>query len=129
MTFITDRTENDVLQRNEKGVYSHEDLNRVESAVAAIAHALKQQGVDLGLAVKTDWAVAGVYTEDNWPTQTQMDRYLGNVKAIKQHFGISVWLPDTLQYLTWEKANAIEQVLQQAWAQVFPTQGKAEEAV
>ena len=37
MQFITDRTHADVLLGNEKGIYSYEDLNRVERAVAQLS--------------------------------------------------------------------------------------------
>lgn len=111
MTFITDRTREDVLLGNEKGFYNHTDLNRVESAVAAISNAL-----GLELSTKTDWAVPDIYSPDTWPTEAQLTRYLSNVTRIRDHFAMDITLPRYMDYLTHDGANAIEQVLQTAWS-------------
>lgn len=127
MNFITDRTYEDVLLGNEKGVYNYTDLNRVESAVAAIRDALLAQGTDLQLTTKTDWAVPFTYSDDNWPTQEQMDRFFSNLKSIREHFAIETELPLSMDYLSHTGANAIEQVLEQAWSILFPTQNESQE--
>lgn len=94
MEFITNRTQHNVdtltrlrrkgwqnLSATERaeylgnaalGAYNYTDLNRVESAVASISSTK-----NLGLVTKTNW--------DAWdtPTQSDMERYLGNVVAIQ----------------------------------------------
>lgn len=117
MNFITDRTYEDVLLRNEKGVYNHTDMNRVESAVAAISHALGLQ-----LTTKTDWAAPGVYSPETWPTGEQLARYLSNVTRIRDYFDMNISLPSYMDYLTYTGANAIERVLHNAWSILFPAQ-------
>lgn len=112
----------------QKGAYNYTDLNRVESAVAEIAKTL---GLDL--RTKTNW------TKWDIPTQSEMDRYLGNVRKIREALGggsgivggilgsftlgkdvlgtskgdtsILPGLPDTMAGLTYEGANNIEKCL------------------
>lgn len=54
------------------GAYNYTDLNRVESAVASISSTK-----NLGLVTKTNWSAWDA------PTQSDMERYLGNVVAIQ----------------------------------------------
>lgn len=124
LNLITDRTQDDVdrvkklaalgwggmssAQQAEwsagmKGAYSHVDLNRVESAVAELAAAM-----GLALTTKTDWTALDV------PKTADMERYLGNINALR---AIVPGLPDTpdtpqsMRGLTWQMANDIEQIL------------------
>ena len=113
MELITDRTEEDVRLRNERGVYGFEDLNRVERAVKAVGEAAVRMDIPLDLEIKLDWGTPGVFPE-NFPTESQMDRYLGNVRAIRDSFGISAPLPQSMNRLTRTGANNIEKVLQKA---------------
>lgn len=55
------------------GAYNYTDLNRVESAVASISSTK-----NLGLVTKTNWSAWDT------PTQSDMERYLGNINAVKQ---------------------------------------------
>ena len=90
-----------------KGAYNYTDLNRVEAAVSELASLF-----GLTLTVKTDW---GLW--DN-PTQSQMERYLGNVVAIRNACPGSVdfpTLPDRMNGLTYEMANNIEKTLSLAY--------------
>lgn len=115
MEFITDRTETDALLGNEKGVYSYTDLNRVEGNVAALAQELREIGFDtLHLTPKTDWGLPGDFSGDSWPTESQMERYLQNVRAINEYFPLqgNGKLPKTMDKLTVETANLIEKVLE-----------------
>ena len=111
MELITDRTQADVLSHTAKGFYNHTDLNRVESAVATLCDLARQLDIHLALTTKTDWAVPGPYSPDTWPTAAQMKRYLGNVRALCQALSLAVSLPDSMAWLTWEKANDIEAAL------------------
>lgn len=112
MNLITDRTESDALLGNENGTYSYTDLNRVETAVSEIAALFPVLGTSLMLTTKTDWGVPGAFSAAEWPVASQMQRYLGNVVAIKNSFGIPVQLPVSMARLTWSGANNIEKVLQ-----------------
>lgn len=109
MEFITDRTGSDVLLGNEKGYYGYRDLNRVESAVAAIA-----SSVGLSLNTKTTWKLGDLIF------RTDMDRYLQNLYSVRDECAkldkqyIEKPLPVSMDDLTWEGANNIEKML--AWA-------------
>ena len=106
MQLITDRTEADVLLGNEKGRYSHTDLNRVESAVAELQRLAGQMDISPGLTTKNDWGLPGSFSSDNWPTESQMQRYLGNVHALCSALEIRTGLPDTMAGLTWQGAES-----------------------
>ena len=110
--FITDRTEADALLGNEKGIYSYTDLNRVESHVSDIASLFPELGFKSDIKTKTDWGLPGNYSKEEYPVQSQMDRYLNNVKKIKDALAISIQLPKSMDNLTWSGANNIEKVLQ-----------------
>lgn len=83
-----------------KGAYNYSDLNRVERAVEEISEAL-----GLGLTTKTNWTMWDV------PRQSEMARYLNNVKAIATAIGSTIELPDSMDKLTYETANDIEKTL------------------
>lgn len=87
-----------------KGAYNYSDLNRVERAVAEIS-----SRVGLGLTTKTNWTMWEV------PTVADMSRYLGNIVAIKEHFGNATALPESMNNLTYEYANNIELILSAAY--------------
>lgn len=91
-----------------KGAYNYADLNRVETAVAALSKAL-----GLGLVTKTDW------TKWDVPTVADMERYIGNVVAIRDACPWDLALPSipaTMNRLSYEGANNIEKLLQSVWA-------------
>lgn len=120
MVFVTDRTEQDVLLGNKKGAYSFEDLNRVEGNVQSLAAILADLGFDdLKLVTKTDWAYPEDFDAASWPLEDQMKRYLGNVRIIQLKFSLPVAgsLPGSMDKLTWESANLIERILENAFAQ------------
>ena len=115
-----------------KGMYSYPDWNRVESAVDYVADELVQADTDLrayasslgvewddlfsvpydpadysDLTIKTDWV------EADKPSASQMQRYINNVNLILSAIPEAsvLWIPDTMDGLTYEYANNIEQVL------------------
>ena len=96
MDLITDRTESDVLLGNEKGTYSHADLNRVEKAVSELAAMITALGFSLVLETKTDWGMPGDFSADEWPAETQMQRYVENVAKIRKVFVIQEKIPETM---------------------------------
>lgn len=90
-----------------KGAYNYTDLNRVETAVAELAVEL---GLDL--VTKTDWTLWDV------PTRSDMERYLGNVVAIRDACPDDIAfppLPVSMSGLGYEGANNIEKVLALAY--------------
>lgn len=112
IALITDRTAADVLNGTEKGVYGYADLNRVESAVEEIGKDFLELGLGSAPTVKTDWGTPGDFSDQTWPVESQMERYLGNIKAIADKFPSNVKLPRSMDSLTWDGANNIEKTLQ-----------------
>ena len=111
MELITNRTEADVLMGTARGTYSFADLNRVETAVKELSEAAKELSVHFMPSVKTDWAYPGTFSADTWPTQSQMLRYLDNVKQLCQKVGVTAKLPSSMENLNWKGANQIEEAL------------------
>lgn len=125
--FITDRTPAEVVRCKElaakgwnnmteaekaewygtamRGAYNYSDLNRVESAVAELSEFL-----ELGLTTKTNW---GMW---DFPTQTDMRRYVSNLQAVKERYSSSVQIPDAVDGFTYESANNIEKMLSETCA-------------
>lgn len=111
MELVTDRTKSDVLLGTEKGKYSAADLNRVESAVEELAVLAKKLGVNKQFEVKTDWGLPGEFSASQWPTKKQMARYLNNVWQLCNAVDLAANLPGSMEGLTWDGANQIEQAL------------------
>ena len=87
--------------------YNYSDLNRVEAKTAEVAELLTAQGYVTTVVVKTDWLMT------DFPTQTEMNRYLGNVKKCINNFCKipGIMLPDTMDRLDYIGANNIEKTL------------------
>lgn len=115
MNFITDRTEEDVLLQRPKGFYLYSDLNRVEKAVQQLCEYAAQLGMQFELETKTDWKRLDIYNAETWPTNTQMARFLQNIKTVCTAFDVNLPLPYSLENLDWEGANQIEIALQAAF--------------
>lgn len=111
MNLITDRTRSDVLLNNEKGRYEAADLNRVEEAVGNLCLIARTKVPLALLATKTDWDAPGLFSSREWPTWSQMERYLNNVKNLCSSIGISAPLPASMKGLSYEGANQIERAL------------------
>lgn len=108
ITLVTDRTKLDVLKGTEKGFYNASDLNRVGSAVEFLARRLAEYGVCVAVAPKLDWQMVEI------PDRDQMARYLLDVTTLRGALPVTEdtpGLPSDMEELTWEGANAIEQVL------------------
>ena len=118
MHLITDRTQADVLLGNSKGKYGPEDLNRVETAVSQLCDLAQKLDIHPALTVKTDWSLPGTFSAQSWPTQSQMERYLNNVRILCDAMGLPLPLPAAMDSLDWVGANQIEQGLQHAYARV-----------
>lgn len=92
-----------------KGMYTHNDMNRVESAVMALSARLSELGYKHPtLSVKTDWGANNhVWFED-------MVRYLGNVGVLRESipvFPTTPVAPTANEPMTHMMANDIEQIL------------------
>lgn len=118
MKLVTDRTLQDVLSGNEKGVYTHADLNRVEQAVEELQELARLLDVHLQLQIKKDWGRPGAFTADAWPVESQMERYLGNVAQVLKGLDLSATLPGSMGGLNHQRANQIEQALLKAWERI-----------
>lgn len=90
-----------------KGAYNYSDLNRVERAVAEISDI-----VGFGFETKTDWRMWDI------PKATDMERYLHNIRVIRDAFTIDIELPATMDNLTYNEANNIEKILLTAYEEV-----------
>jgi hypothetical protein len=118
-----------------KGAYNYTDMNRVENAVAEIAPLL-----NLTLTTRTNWnywrnwyydyyyAISG-HPVDGWgvyPWEAELDRYLNNVKEIRDACPSDLDfppLPSNMDCLTYESANNIEKVLEIAYKYLCDTSG------
>lgn len=91
-----------------KGSYDYTDLNRVGDAVQYLSEILKSHGYDCQVSPKLDWSESGR------GAPSDMAQYLQNVQTLR---GILTLLPETpnvpadMEKLTWQEANAIEQIL------------------
>ena len=122
INLVTDRTEADSLLGTAKGQYNADDLNRVESAVAELCDLALSVGVALDLVTKTDWSLPGDFQASDWPTESQMRRYIGNVTALCDAFSVvNGSLPNSMSRLTWAGANAIEESLVAVYSRVQGT--------
>lgn len=92
-----------------KGSYNLEDLNRVGLAIAYLADEILALGYDFTVTTKTNWTTSTI------PTVTLMDQYLDRVSAIRAAlpvFSDTPEVPESAAYLTYQKANDIEKILQ-----------------
>jgi hypothetical protein len=92
---------------NLKGCYRYTDLNRVEQAVVYLGNFIVDRGFNITLQSTKTW------TKYDYPTQSDMKRYLANIKAIRD---LNLVLKDTPLAPTnvninYVDANAIEKIL------------------
>ena len=105
---ITDRTAADVTVQNDKGTYNAGDLNRVGAAVQYIADLFHGLGYGFTVSPKTDWK------ETDWPTPSDMERYLKDVSTLRgllTQIDTTPNVPRSMEKLTHWTANDIEQIL------------------
>lgn len=90
--------------------YGYSDLNRVESQIEYLQNRLNSDfGFAISLTTKTDWSRNGIQN------RTQMERYRQNVAAIRAVIAVyqsTPQTPDSMRFLTAQKANDIERILQ-----------------
>ena len=92
-----------------KGMYTHNDLNRVEGAVEVILELFRSAGYKPPeLSVKTDW------TYSDTIRATDMERYLGNIAALREFLIVYPNTPEAPtvdKRLDYKLANDIEKIL------------------
>ena len=96
------------LNVHQKGAYTYEDLNRVESAVVYVANRLKEFGYGTDIRPVETWSV------ENKPNKADFDRYFGNVAQIRSAitvFKSTPVAPDSIAEFDVNQANALEQIL------------------
>ena len=130
LQLITDRTQEDVnfirklnelgfmyldtdeieqLQLDQKGAYNASDLNRVESFVQYLAEKMDITGNHPIVNVKTVW------TNKEWVTVSESQRYLHNIKVLRNVLAVPGNLPEVpqdLEDLYYTEANDIERILE-----------------
>lgn len=102
---VFDRTQNDLEESTSKGYYNYTDLNRVEVWCEYLANLLTSYSYPVSMVIKKDWAISDL------PNDNDMERIRGNIDAIKTVFHAYTEVPENLNYMTIEKANAIEKIL------------------
>ena len=102
---ITDRTAQDVTERNPKGYYAASDLNRVGYAIDYLAPIIRGYGYTLEVHTKTDW------TDEDWKLTGEMVQYLQSLNNLKSVFSTLVELPETMEKIDYRDANNIELLL------------------
>ena len=126
---ITDRTQTDVDRHAElkakgwqgmtddeksewetslKGAYNYTDMNRVESAVEYVSNRLTEAGYVVTPIVKKNW------NRTDKPTLSDLQRYMKNIADIRAAlatFSTTPEAPSTEKKLTYQMANAMEQIL------------------
>lgn len=99
-----------------KGSYNPSiDMNRVGQAINYLVTEVKKSGIAINLTAKTDW------TQTDIPTREQLQEYLDNVSTIRGVISVPATVPKVPSKiwasegqkdgLTYDKANAIEQIL------------------
>ena len=90
-----------------KGANNASDLNRVGAACDYVAARIRERGYCVTVEPRTNW------TKEDIPTPSDMTAYLGNIKAIRNVFTVETpELPESMEYLKWDKANDLERVLE-----------------
>lgn len=98
-----------------RGAYSYTDMNRVGEAINYLVSEVRKAGIAISLTAKTDWKQTDI------PTREQLQGYLDNVSVIRGVISVPATVPKVptkiwasegqRDGLTYDKANAIEQIL------------------
>lgn len=128
-TLVMDRTEVDVSRYSElrdkgwaemtaaeraewvagmKGAYNASDLNRVASAMSYLSQRFASAGYSVPVSSPTDWANGDI------PRKDDLDTYLDDLRRIRAALAVmdtTPSAPESMDYLTWAKANDIEKIL------------------
>lgn len=110
---ITDRTDRDT---GDKGHYNCVDLIRVNEALDYVAELLRGAGYIVSVNTRKDWSMNDI------PTVAQMEAYIQSIQNIKntmEYLSTTPQPPRTMNRLTWQQANDIEQLLVDAEYTIF----------
>ena len=92
-----------------KGMYTHNDLNRVETTIENVAVQLRKLGyVVPEMTMKFDWTYEDTITKDD------IDRYFSNIETLRSVRGVfpsTPKTPSTRENFNYSKANDIEKIL------------------
>lgn len=102
---IFDRTQNDLEESTSKGYYNYTDLNRVEEWCEYLANLLTSYSYPVSIVIKKDWSMQDL------PNTEDMERIRKNIGGLKTAFYAYTEIPENLNYMTIEKANSIEKIL------------------
>lgn len=102
---IFDRTQSDLENGTLKGYYNCTDLNRVETWCEYLANLLTSYSYPVSISIKKDWNMSDL------PNVNDMERVRSNVNKIKTAFHAYTDVPENLNYMTIEKANSLEKIL------------------
>lgn len=106
--FIFDRTITDLALLTSKAYYNASDLNRIEGNISELSTILNGLVYTQKVTVKTDWA------NRDFPSAVSMERIRQNIRKLISAFCVKAdtpSLPDTLNKMDINKANAIEKIL------------------
>lgn len=106
---IFNRTQRDLLLKNDRSFYNATDLNRVESQTHYVETLLQLYSYfNSQLNCKQDWEIS------DFPTESEMRRYLNNIKELMDVYYLKTstpQLPTDMDDLTIYEANDIEKIL------------------
>lgn len=97
-----------ITTRAEPGAYGKTDLNRVASAMAYLSQRFASAGYSVPVSSPTDWANGDI------PRKDDLNAYLEDLRRIRAALtamDTTPAAPESMDYLTWAKANDIEKIL------------------
>lgn len=97
-----------ITDRTGPGKYDWQDFNRVGKAVEYVAGRLREAGYTADVVTKTDWTRQGIQS------RKQMEQYITNIQTLRDILAFPPEVPaapDTIRFLTWQKANAVETIV------------------
>ena len=109
LVLVTDRTQNDVINGTKNGYYNSEDLNRVGGAMVYLRDRLNENGYNVDIDPNSTWLISDIQT------YSDMTLYLNYVSIIRNQMSLPSYtpeVPDTMEHLTFSKANDIEKILE-----------------
>ncbi len=104
-SLIFDRTQVDINNLTSKGYYNCTDLNRIEEWCEYLAEILNKYSYFVNITIKKSWSMLDL------PTQSDLERIRQNVNTLRQAYFSFTQIPENLDYMTWQKANDIEKIL------------------
>ena len=97
-----------IVRHHQNGAYNYTDLNRVEAKVKELNDILVTAKYMTTLTTKLDWTHSDIFT------QTDAERYLSNINAVRNALAVKPTTPQTpttMNRLTYSTANDIEKIL------------------